>query len=75
MTDRSDRANHANEVVIPHAGQGLPVILKNEQGRIPSCVCVPKPRGSGSSFLARTSSPSIPAAATNSEHRTGQPNG
>ena len=45
-TDRSVRApNHANEVVIPHAGQGLPVILKNEQGRIPSCSCVPKPRG------------------------------
>ena len=75
--DRSirPRPNHANEVVIPHAGQSLPVILKNEQGRIPSCVCVPKPRGSGSNFLARTKIPRIPAATAKSKHRIGQPNG
>jgi hypothetical protein len=75
--DRSilPRTTHANEVVIPHVGQSLPVIRKNEHGRIPSCVWVPKPRGSGSSFLARTNSPKIPAAATTSEHWTGQPNG
>lgn len=69
------RTNHANEVVIPHVGHSLPVIRRNEQGRIPSWVCVPKPRGSGSSFLARPKSPSIPAAATKSTHRIGHPNG
>ncbi len=69
------RATHANAVVIPHAGQGLPVAVMNEQGRNPSCVCVPNPLGSGSSFLARTKSPSMPAAATNKSHRIGQPNG
>jgi hypothetical protein len=69
------RMNHANEVVIPHVGHSLPVILRNEHGGIPSCVCVPKPRGSGSSFLARPKTPSIPAAATESTHRIGQPNG
>ena len=69
------RATQANAVVIPHVGQGLPVDVRNEQGRNPSCVCVPNPLGSGSSFLARTKSPSIPAAATNKRHRIGQPNG
>jgi hypothetical protein len=69
------RATQANAVVIPHVGQGLPVVVMNEQGRNPSCVCVPNPLGSGSSFPARTKSPSITAAATNRRHRIGQPNG
>jgi hypothetical protein len=69
------RTTHENDVVIPHVGQGLPVILKKEQERIPSCTCVPNPRGSGSSFLARPNNPSAPAAATTSAHRAGQPSG
>jgi hypothetical protein len=69
------RTTHANDVVIPHVGQGLPVILKKEQERIPSWTCVPKPRGSGSTFLARPNSPIVPAAATRSAHRAGQPSG
>jgi hypothetical protein len=69
------RTTHANAVVIPQVGHGLPVILKKEQGRNPSWMCVPKPRGSGSSFLARPKSPIIPADATRSTHRFGQPSG
>ena len=75
--DRSirPRVNQANAVVIPHVGHSLPVVIRNEQGGSPSCVCVPKPRGSGSSFLARPKIPRIPAAATESTHRESQPNG
>jgi hypothetical protein len=72
---RRPRTTQAYDVVIPHVGQGLPVILKKEQDRNPSWMCVPKPRGSGSSFLARPNSPIIPDAATSSTHRFGQPSG
>ena len=35
------RENQANDVVIPHEGQGRPVRTANAQGPSPSCVCVP----------------------------------
>ncbi len=69
------RTNHANDVVMPQAGHSRPVRVANAQGRIPSCVCVPKPRGSGSNVLANPKSPARPAAATKSRERIGQPNG
>jgi hypothetical protein len=69
------RTNQANEVVIPQVGQSRPVTTANAQGPSPSWVCVPKPRGSGSSRLANPKIPAHPAAATSSKHRAGRPNG
>ncbi len=67
------RTNHANEVVMPQVGHNRPVSVANAQDLSPSCVCVPKPRGSGFNVFANPKSPARPAAATKSIERIGQP--
>jgi hypothetical protein len=69
------RTNHANEVVMPQVGHNRPVTVAKVQGGSPSCMCVPKPRGSGSSVFANPRSPASPAAPIRSTQRVGQPNG
>jgi len=60
---------------MPQVGHNRPVSVANAQGRSPSCVCVPKPRGSGFNVFANPMSPARLAAATKSMQRIGQPSG
>jgi hypothetical protein len=72
---RQPRVNQANEVVIPQVGQRCPVSTANAHGPRPSCVWVPKPRGSGSNHRATTKSPPSPAAMSSKSNRTGRSRG
>lgn len=61
----SPRTKCDHDVVIPHAGQRIPQIIRIEQGGNPSCWCVPNPAGFGRNHAAMASGDASEIAPTN----------